>query len=198
VLQLVSNAAGSPIDEVARRGDVWIEPGTILDECEVLGDRLARAASRGKAFVVATGHPTGLALLYHEIAKLMGDHGAKVLRLADGALWEDHHSGGWRQIRYLDGVGMVTDASSPKHTHAPHAMERMLDEGRPDLVLGDHGLAGAAIEVGIDTVSVADVNDPSLIVAKAVGRTEVVVVMDDNVAPDAYWPCFQMIASRFS
>jgi hypothetical protein len=32
VLQLVSNAAGSPIDEVARRGDVWIEPGTILDE----------------------------------------------------------------------------------------------------------------------------------------------------------------------
>ena len=26
---------------------------------------------------------------------------------------------------------------------------------------------------------------------------EVVVVMDDHVAPDAYWPCFQAAASAF-
>jgi len=41
------------------------------------------------------------------------------------------------------------------------------------------------------------VNDPALIVAKAQGRADVVVVMDDHVEPDAYWPCFQTIASRF-
>jgi hypothetical protein len=41
------------------------------------------------------------------------------------------------------------------------------------------------------------VNDPALIVAKAQGRTEVVVVMDDNVRPTDYWPCFQVVASRF-
>ena len=50
---------------------------------------------------------------------------------------------------------------------------------------------------GGETISIADVNDPALIVAKAQGRTEVVVVMDDHVEPDAYWPCFQAIASRF-
>jgi hypothetical protein len=35
------------------------------------------------------------------------------------------------------------------------------------------------------------------VVAKAQGRTETVIVMDDNVRPDDYWPCFQAIASQF-
>jgi hypothetical protein len=76
-------------------------------------------------------------------------------------------------------------------------MERMLEDETPDLVFADHGFAGAAIEAGIDTVSVADVNDPALVVARAQGRAGPVVVMDDNVQPEAYWPCFQVIASRF-
>jgi hypothetical protein len=33
-------------------------------------------------------------------------------------------------------------------------------------------------------------------VAKALGRTEAVIVMDDNVRPESYWPCFQAIAAR--
>ena len=65
-------------------------------------------------------------------------------------------------------------------------------------VLADHGFAGAAIQAGVETLSVADVNDPALIVAKAQGRTEVVVVLDDHVPPEAYWPCFQAVAARFS
>jgi len=76
-------------------------------------------------------------------------------------------------------------------------MRRMLEDERPDLVLGDHGYAGAAIEAGVEAVSVADVNDPALIVAKAQGRIRIVVVMDDNVNADDYWPCFQAVAARF-
>jgi Phosphatase len=72
----------------------------------------------------------------------------------------------------------------------------MLEAERPDLVVGDHGYAGAAIEAGIETLSIADVNDPALIVAKAQGRTEHVVVLDDHVPSGAYWPCFQAVASR--
>jgi hypothetical protein len=74
----------------------------------------------------------------------------------------------------------------------------MLGEVRPDLVIGDHGFAGAAIEEGISTIGIADVNDPALIVAKAQARTELVIVMDDNVSPEAYWPCFQAIAAGFA
>ncbi len=63
--------------------------------------------------------------------------------------------------------------------------------------MADHGFAGAAIEAGVETLSIADVNDPALIVAKAQGRTDVVLVMDDHVAPDDYWPCFQVVAEAF-
>jgi hypothetical protein len=147
--------------------------------------------------VLATGHPVGLALLYHALDTLLEEAGADVRRPA--------HHGRWRQpgldhdwvIDHWGGVGMLTDGREPRHTHRPDAMERMLAEFRPDLVVGDHGFAGAAIEAGVETVSIADVNDPALLVAKAQGRTEVVVVMDDHVAPDAYWPCFQAIAASF-
>jgi hypothetical protein len=76
-------------------------------------------------------------------------------------------------------------------------MEVMLTAERPDLVVADHGFAGAAIEAGVETLSIADVNDPALIVAKAQGRTDIVVVLDDHVPADAYWPCFQAVAARF-
>ena len=76
-------------------------------------------------------------------------------------------------------------------------MRLMLEDIRPDLVFGDHGFAGAAIDDGIETISVADVNDPAPVVAKWQGRTEMVIVMDDNVQPEAYWPCFQAIATGF-
>jgi hypothetical protein len=77
-------------------------------------------------------------------------------------------------------------------------MELMLQESAPDLVFADHGFAGAAIESGIDTVAIADINDPALVVAWKQGRGGPVVVMDDNVQPEAYWPCFQVVASRFA
>jgi Phosphatase len=48
----------------------------------------------------------------------------------------------------------------------------------------------------VETLSIADVNDPALIVAKAQGRTDVVVVLDDHVPPENYWPCYQAVAAR--
>ncbi|TMK67012.1 MAG: phosphatase, partial [Actinobacteria bacterium] len=100
--------------------------------------------------------------------------------------------------RYLEGVALLTDRASARHTHRGDAMARMLGEERPDLVFADHGFAGAAIEAGVETLSIADVNDPALLVARTQGRTETVIVMDDNVQPDAYWPCYQAIVGRLA
>jgi hypothetical protein len=119
-----------------------------------------------------------------------------VVTPADGLTWHDRDRDHPWQIRYLEGLGLLTDVASARHTHSGDAMSRMLDEIRPDLVFADHGFAGAAIERGIDAVSIADVNDPALVVARAQGRTGAVVVMDDNVRPQDYWPCFQAIAAR--
>jgi hypothetical protein len=197
ILDLVGEAAGVAIDHDARYGEVEIAPGPIIDTCTAMGERLAGACADGATVVLATGHPVGLALLYHALDGLLTERGARVLTPAEGVRWrEGHLPHDWR-IEHWGGVGLLTDGREPRHTHWPDAMERMLAEVRPDLVLADHGLAGAAIEAGVETLSVADVNDPALLVAKAQGRTDLVLVMDDHVAPDAYWPCFQAIAAAF-
>jgi hypothetical protein len=48
----------------------------------------------------------------------------------------------------------------------------------------------------VDTLAIADVNDPALVVARAQARCGPLIVMDDNVSPESYWPCFQAIVSR--
>ena len=47
-------------------------------------------------------------------------------------------------------------------------------------------------------IAVADVNDPALLVAHRRGQLEHLLVMDDNSAPDAYWPCYQVMAAAFA
>ncbi len=165
--------------------------------CELFGDRLAAACLAGETVVLATGHPIGLALFYHRLDTWLTEQGAKVVAPAQGVSWRTRGLPHDWSIDHWGGVGMLTDGREPRHTHWPDAMHRMLADVTPDLVVADHGFAGAAIEAGIETLSIADVNDPALLVARAQGRTETVLVMDDHVDPAAYWPCFQVIASRF-
>jgi hypothetical protein len=66
----------------------------------------------------------------------------------------------------------------------------------PDLVIADHGWAGAAGEAGIDVVGFADSNDPALFVAEAEEKALVVVPMDDNVSPDFYVPLTAYVLDR--
>jgi hypothetical protein len=195
ILDLVADAAGAPIDRDARYGAVDIRPGPIVDAARAAGERLAKATNRGETVALATGHPTGLAHLYHQVASLLTEHGADVVTLGRRVRWREPGLDHDWAIEHWDGVAVLTDTSEPRHTHSPHAMHRMLAEGRPDLVFADHGFAGAAIEAGVDTISIADVNDPGLIVARAHGRTEHVLVFDDNVGPADYWPVFQALAA---
>jgi hypothetical protein len=190
VLGLVERAAGAPIDRDARFGPVEIRARPIVDACLAAGERLARACERGESVVLATGHPTGLAYLYHELAIELARRGAQILILGRGARWRDAGMDHDWLIEHYDGVAMLSDGHVPRHTHRPDAMERMLGEGRPDLVFADHGFAGAAIEAGVEAISIADVNDTALLVAKAQGRTEHILVFDDHVDPNAYWPVF--------
>ncbi len=196
VLGLMAAAAGFSADPDVRHGLIIVDPARVLDALVPIGDRLALAADRGEAVLLATGHPSGLPMLYQATGRLLVEHGAKLVRPLEGFTWEV--DGRRRQIRYLDGVATYTDRASALHTHSPEPMQRILEEATPDLVFADHGFAGAAIEAGVETLSIADVNDPALLVARHQGRAGPVAVMDDNVQPDAYWPCFQVIASRFA
>jgi histidinol phosphate phosphatase hisN-like protein len=197
VLELVAEASGFEPDPRVRLGPVRVTAERILAACEEAGDRLALACERSERMILATGHPTGPILLCVEIGRLLARHGVTLLRPREGFSWDEGaHS--HRQVRYLHGVAVLTDRAAALHTHSAAPMRMMLEESRPDLVFADHGFAGAAIEAGIETLSIADVNDPALLVAKAMGRTSTVIVMDDNVQPEAYWPCFQAMAARIS
>jgi histidinol phosphate phosphatase hisN-like protein len=195
VLAMVAAEAGFDPSGWHGDGEVPIDPWRVLAACEEAGRRLALAAERSQRVVLATGHPAGLILLYLAVGALLEDTGAHVLRPARGIEWRE--MGRHREVRYLHGVGVLSDRGGTLHTHGAGPMQLMLDEVRPDLVFADHGFAGAAIEAGIDTVSIADVNDPALVVAKHQGRTETVIVMDDNVDPQGYWACFQAMAAQF-
>src|SRR3990172_7390186 len=180
VLELVGRAAGFVPDHEARSGPVPVDPELVLDACEAAGDRFAMAVERGERVILATGHPVGLAHLYIELGRALHARGVEILRPADGVIWRDgdrHHQ--W-QLRDLQGGAVLTDRASARHTHSGGAMARGLEAERPDLVFADHGFAGAAIERGVETISIADVNDPALLVARAQGRTETVIVMDDH------------------
>lgn len=197
ILSMVERGAGASIDHDARFGPVQIEPDPILSVCEAFGDRLRAACDRNESVVLATGHPTGLALFYHRLDTWLRERGARVPTPAHGQRWRDPGLAHDWIVDHWGGVGMLTDGREPRHTHRPQSMERMLAEQVPELVVADHGFAGAAIEAGVETLSIADVNDPALLVAQDQGRTDHVLVMDDHVDPAAYWPCFQAIASRF-
>jgi hypothetical protein len=195
VLSMMAEEAGFDPDPTLGFGPIPIDPTKVLAACRAAGRHLRSAADRRARVLLATGHPAGLLLLSMAVGELLEEHGATLVRPADGVAWKD--LGRARQVRYFHGVAVLTDRGSTMHTHSPGPMQRMLLEVRPDLVSADHGFAGAAIEAGIDTVSIADVNDPAPVVAKRLGRTETVIVMDDNVQPESYWPCFQAIAEGF-
>jgi hypothetical protein len=168
VLALVSDASGFIPENGATGGAFRVEAQRILDACGAAGDRLAEACRRGERMILATGHPVGLILLYSQLATELQRRGVEILHPLEGEPWTE--DGELRTIEYLGGVAMYTDGERPMHTHSGAPMARLLLEDRPDLVLADHGFAGTAIEWGIETISVADVNDPALLVAKEAGE----------------------------
>ena len=191
VLAMVAEEAGFDPDPMLRDEPVPIDPDMVLASCRAAGVRLADAARRGERVALATGHPAGLSVLYMSLAELLEEHGAKLLRPLQGDAWRK--DGRRQEVRYLRGVGVLTDRGSALHTHSPEPMERMLEEVTPDLVLADHGFAGAAIEAGITTLSIADVNDPALPLAQARGRTAGVLLIDDGLDPSLFVPVTEVI-----
>jgi hypothetical protein len=173
-------------------GDGWIDPAGTMAAIRLHRDRLARTATAGGRVLLATGHPTGLLGHYTAIARALQVRGCLILAPLDDTFVEQGSDGRRRGIRFVDGVACAFDGASLRHTHRSIYMEAMLDElGGPDavdVVVADHGMAGTAIEQGIPTLSIADVNDPALALSQARGRTDAVLPVDDNLPPRQFIP----------
>jgi hypothetical protein len=197
ILKTVAERVGISADPDYRAGSDRIDPELTLDRLDAMAERLTRAAQERARVFVATGHPSGLLAVALVIAKELAATGARVITPQAGLSYESAAHGirhRRRQVRYLGDVAMVSGGGELNHTHSPRPMELLLSAMReareplPDLVVADHGWAGAAAEVGLDTVAFADSNDPALFVGEAEGRLAVVVPLDDNVLPHLYDP----------
>jgi hypothetical protein len=193
ILGFVAELTGCSPDIAMMDGYDEIDPDLTIAGTLAVARRLQTEATRGSVLLAATGHPTGMLELYIRMVDAYRRAGGKVLRLRE----EERLSirrGRHVEVRYVGGVGCLADWGSLQHTHSAHAMESLLEaEPWPDLVLGDHGFAGAAIERGIPTIAIMDINDPALAVASAEGRDVVILPVDDNRVPHAYEPIAALV-----
>ena len=196
IVDLMAKRVGVSPDGSYLRGPDRIDPELTLDGLDRMASHLASVARPGARVVLATGHPAGLLPVHIAAAAGLRAAGATVLTPAAGWGYETTTRAGrvTRTIRYVNDVAMVSTRGELNHTHSARPMEALLDalaaagEAPPDLVMADHGWAGAAGEAGVTSVGFADSNDPALFVGEAEGKVAVAVPLDDNVEPHLYKP----------
>ncbi len=199
ILALMASRCGVSPDPLHDSGADSIDPALTVERIEAMAAHLRSAASSRARVLVATGHPTGVFVIHAEIARFLRAAGCTML--APPAWWNeggtDAYGGGRpreRHLRCVLDVSVASQGANLLHTHSPIPMELMLralaDEGQPppDLVVADHGFAGAAGRAGVTCVGFADSNDPALFVGEAEGDVAVCVPLDDNVMPHLYEP----------
>jgi hypothetical protein len=196
VVALMASKVGVSADLDHRQGGDYIDPERTIDGLTRMAALLASAAGPEHRVIVATGHPAGLLAVHLPLARALAATGTELLTPASGWAYEltTHRGQHSREIRYVGDVAMVSNRGELNHTHSPRPMEAMLADlaaagaAPPDLVLADHGWAGAAGQAGITSVGFADSNDPALFVGEHEGKVAVAVPLDDNVAPHLYAP----------
>jgi hypothetical protein len=184
----------------------YIDPRSTLDGMDryaaMLGGILS---SSGLRIVLATGHPAGLLDHYTTLARELERRGHTLLRPYDDgpAIATDIETEQPpRTVRFVGPVGCVySRPGSLSHSHLSVYMDAMLDAATAmgqevDVVIGDHGMAGAAIERGVPVLSIADVNDIPLQLAHLAGRNDGLLVIDDNLPSQLFRPVTAYILAK--
>jgi hypothetical protein len=192
-------AGGGRLRDHPDNAPAYIDPaGTLAGVRRHRAALAGLVAGGGGRVLLATGHPI-LLPHYGAVGRALVRAGCRLLRpIDDGRLFTFTPEGRPCSITYAGGVAALFHDGVVQHTHHSHYMEAMLvavPSGPPDLVVADHGFAGAAIEAGIPTISIADVNDPALPLAQAKGRTDGVLLIDDGLPPYLFAPVTQAILS---
>jgi hypothetical protein len=196
ILGLMADRVGVSPDPAHLRGRDRIDPDRTIDALDRMAEHLATAARERSRVLLATGHPAGLLVVHQAVAAALETAGATVLTPGDGFAWQSMTRWGKvdRHIRYVSGVAVASDMGNLNHTHSAQPMRGLLadlqdsGEALPDLVVADHGWAGAAGQAGVTAVGFADCNDPALFVGEEEGMVAVSVPLDDNVPPHRYAP----------
>ncbi|HEX3907882.1 MAG TPA: phosphatase [Mycobacteriales bacterium] len=188
VLALMADRVGIDPDVSRTEGSDTIRTDRCLDALDRMADVIAAVAGRRGSVLLATGHPTGLLVVHQAIARALRAAGCQVVTAGDERPVPIENRP--VKVLYVPDVAVLATRAHLLHTHRPEPMRTVLAllDAPPDLVIADHGWAGAAGEAGLSTVGFADCNDPALFVGEADGKVDVVVPLDDNVTPAFYAP----------
>ena len=186
VLAVMVERVGISADPTREGGADTIDPDRCVRALDAAAERLSHVVAERGSVLVATGHPTGLLALYLPLVAALAAAGCEVVTpLAES--WVGVQ-GQRRRIRYVGDVATLGTGGDLLHTHSPEPMQAVVAAmtAPPDLVIADHGWAGAAAQAGLRTVGLADTNDPAMFIGAEEGKVVVAVPLDDNVAPSAY------------
>lgn len=187
VLAVMAARAGVHPDPAYAEGPDTIDPDRTVDRLAAMRQRLAKAARNREAVFVASGHPAGVLAIHLPVAQALREAGCAIRTPLAGERFT--YAEKRRELRYVGGVGVVSDRGELNHTHSADPMRRILADGLDaGLVVADHGWAGAAAEAGHDVVCFADCNDPALFLGEEQRKVGVCVPLDDNVLPHLYQP----------
>lgn len=183
VLKIISGFTKCSQDMGYTEGRGYISPSSTIKGLKATAVAIRRVAGEGGAVMFGTGHPGAMIEYYTELAYLVRRMGGRVLELAAGQVVQQGQDRDVvKVVDSINSVAFLSDTGAGLHTHDFTPMKLMLDDAPrlPDLVIGDHGFAGEAVNRDIQTVAVMDTNDPGLAVAKALGAKLVLVPMNDN------------------
>lgn len=186
----VSRQLGNPPDDDATPGRGRIDPRRTAEELVEAGRRIRTAAESGGRFVFGTGHPGALLLYYLALASWVEDLGGKALTAEPGGSY-GHKD---RPLDWAGPVATLGNRASLFHTHSPDPMRAILGMVGPvDLVVADHGFAGAAVAAGVPTVAIMDTNDPAFAVMARRGADLTAIPMDDNRPLNSYSAALEVL-----
>lgn len=208
LLRLMAERCGTSGDPGRISGTEVIDPDRTIAALEAFAERLRGAVRDGEAVLFGTGHPDRLLGFYAPLAAALSAAGCVVLTPGEGRDVDITTRFGVRtyclnypgKVAVLGGQDPSTRvATRGVHTHSPLPLRAALGAAAaaggplPALVVGDHGWACGAGQLGIEAIGLADADDPAPFVAQAEGRVSVVVPLDDSVQPDSYGPLAEYV-----
>ncbi len=213
LLALMARKCGVSADPRDTAGQDVIDPDRTLAALDAFAVRLAAVAERRAPVLLGTGHPHRLLGFYVALAEALSAAGCSVLTPAQGRSVDITTRFGLRtyNLDYVRGVALVREPGAGHaggepgaHTHSPLPVRTALAaaaaaEGGgplPELVIGDHGWACGAGQLGFEAIGPADTDDPALFVGEAEGLVSVAVPLDDAVRPEYYRPLTRYVLNR--
>lgn len=173
-------------------GDGYIEPRLTLAGMKQAAEKIRQVCARQGRILFGTGHPGAMLGFYFELIKLVRGLGGVVVCPGSGLEVRRYRCTDCglhdvvEQVDYVGDVATVTNGEIILHRHDGKPCELVIDAaqqaaGPLDLVIGDHGFAGAAIVAGLSVIAIMDTNDPALAASRLLGFDPIIIPMDDNL-----------------